>query len=57
MSSSILTGSSGVNPYRAGVLIGNYVEEMFGLYLKQKYGKLRHSMDFSNLSEKQECFI
>ena len=56
MSSAIFTGQRGSNPYRSGVLIGNYVEDMFGLDLKQKYGNLRHSTDFSNLSEKQDKY-
>lgn len=56
MSSSIFTGQRGPNPYRSGVLIGNYVEDMFGLDLQQKYGNLRRSADYSNLSENQEQF-
>lgn len=36
--SSHIYAARGGNPYRAGVLIGNYVEDMFGLDLKQKYG-------------------
>ena len=42
--------------YRAGVLIGNYVEEMFGLDLKLKYGNLRRSEDYGNISEKQDKY-
>ncbi len=37
MSSLIYTGNTSDNPYRTGVLIGNYVEDMYGLDLKQKY--------------------
>ena len=56
MSSSIFGGKLGPNPYRSGVLIGNYVEDMFGLDLKQKYGNLRRSADSIGLSEKQDQF-
>ena len=37
MSSLNYTGNTSDNPYRTGVLIGNYVEDMYGLDLKQKY--------------------
>ena len=40
MSSLNYTGNTSDNPYRTGVLIGNYVEDMYGLDLKQKYKKL-----------------
>ena len=53
MSSSIYTGKSGTNPYRSGVLIGNYVEDMFGLDLQQKYSNLRKTVD---LSEQQDRY-
>ena len=53
MSSSLYAGRGG-NPYRSGVLIGNYVEDMFGLDLKQKYGKL--STSYNNLSEHRDQF-
>ena len=56
MSSSIFTGQRGPNPYRSGVLIGNYVEDMFGLDLQQKYGNLRRSADYTKLSENQDEF-
>lgn len=56
MSSAIFTGKLGPNPYRSGVLIGKYVEDMFGLDLKQKYGNLRHSVDSKNISEKQDQY-
>ena len=42
MSSSVYSshGSSGTfNPYRHGVLIGNYVEDTFGRDLREKYIK------------------
>ncbi len=39
MSSSIYKKDGSYNPYREGVLIGNYVEDMFGLDLKNKYKK------------------
>ena len=56
MASSIFSGQRGPNPYRSGVLIGNYVEDMFGLDLKQKYSNLRRSADFQNYSEKQDQY-
>ena len=56
MSSSNFSGQRGPNPYRSGVLIGNYVEDMFGLDLKQKYGNLRRSADYTNLSEHQDQY-
>ena len=56
MSSLNFTGLRGPNPYRSGVLIGNYVEDMFGLDLQQKYGNLRRSADYSNLSENKDQF-
>ena len=37
MSSVNFIGRTSDNPYRTGVLIGNFVEDMFGLDLKQKY--------------------
>ena len=37
MSSLNYTGNTSDNPYRTGVLIGNYVEDMYGLDLKEKY--------------------
>lgn len=55
--SSAFDGKRGPNPYRSGVLIGNYVEDMFGLDLKQKYGNnLRRSADCTGLSEKQDNY-
>ena len=39
MSSLNYTGNTSDNPYRTGVLIGNYVEDMYGLDLKEKYKK------------------
>ena len=55
--SSAFDGKRGSNPYRSGVLIGNYVEDMFGLDLKQKYGNnLRRSADCNGLSESQDNF-
>ena len=56
MSSLNFTGQRGPNPYRSGVLIGNYVEDMFGLDLQQKYGNLRRSADYTKLSENQDEF-
>ena len=56
MSSSIFSGQRGPNPYRSGVLIGNYVEDMFGLDLKQKYGNLNRSSDLTGMSEKQDQY-
>ena len=56
MSSTIFTGQRGPNPYRSGVLIGNYVEDMFGLDLKQKYGNLGKSTEFTGISEKQDKY-
>ena len=37
MSSLNYKGNTSDNPYRTGVLIGNYVEDMYGLDLKEKY--------------------
>ena len=55
--SSAFDGKRGSNPYRSGVLIGNYVEDMFGLDLKQKYGNnLRRSADCTGLSESQDNY-
>ena len=56
MSSSLYTGKGGSNPYRSGVLIGNYVEDMFGLDLKQKYGNLRSSADITGISENKDRY-
>jgi len=39
MTSLNYTGNTSDNPYRTGVLIGNYVEDMFGLDLKENYKK------------------
>lgn len=50
MSSAIFNRNIGTNPYRSGVLIGNYVEDMFGLDLRKKYNNPRSSM---NISETQ----
>ena len=50
MSSAIFNRNIGTNPYRSGVLIGNYVEDMFGLDLRKKYNNTRRSM---NISETQ----
>ena len=47
MSSAIFNRNVGTNPYRSGVLIGNYVEDMFGLDLRKKYNNPRRSMDIS----------
>lgn len=44
MTSLQYTGRGSDNPYRTGVLIGNYVEDMFGLDLKEKYGRLSKSI-------------
>jgi len=54
--SSNFTGQRGTNPYRSGVLIGNYVEDMFGLDLKQRYGNTRRSVDCTGISEKQDQY-
>ena len=55
--SSAFDGKRGSNPYRSGVLIGNYVEDMFGLDLKQKYGNnLRRSAGCFGLSESQDNY-
>ena len=55
--SSAFDGKRGANPYRSGVLIGNYVEDMFGLDLKKKYGNnLRRSADFNALTESQDNY-
>ena len=55
--SSAFDGKRGSNPYRSGVLIGNYVEDMFGLDLKQKYGNnLRRSADCTGLSQSQDNY-
>ena len=48
MSSAIFNRNVGTNPYRSGVLIGNYVEDMFGLDLRKKYSSPTHS---NNISE------
>ena len=54
MSSLNYTGNTSDNPYRTGVLIGNYVEDMYGLDLKQKYTK--HSKSQScNLRNNNNC--
>ena len=37
MSSLNYEGNTSDNPYRTGVLIGNYVEDMYGLDLKENY--------------------
>ena len=51
MSSSIYAGRGGTNPYRSGVLIGNYVEDMFGLDLRHKYNNNRRSVDISETKD------
>ena len=53
MSSAIFNRNVGTNPYRSGVLIGNYVEDMFGLDLRKKYTSPTHS---NNISETREQF-
>ena len=52
MSSLIYSGNTSDNPYRAGVLIGNYVEDMYGLDLKEKYKKMSKSPSFNIRSQK-----
>ena len=47
MSSTIFNRNIGTNPYRSGVLIGNYVEDMFGLDLRKKYYNPARSMNIS----------
>ena len=47
MSSAIFNRNIGTNPYRSGVLIGNYVEDMFGLDLRKRYNNPCRSMDIS----------
>ena len=47
MSSAIFNRNIGTNPYRSGVLIGNYVEDMFGLDLRKKYINPGHSTNIS----------
>jgi len=51
MSSAIFNRNIGTNPYRSGVLIGNYVEDMFGLDLRKKYNNLGRSMNISETKE------
>ena len=54
MSSLNYTGNTSDNPYRTGVLIGNYVEDMYGLDLKQKYKRVSNSQT-SNLRNPLNC--
>ena len=54
MSSLNYTGNTTDNPYRTGVLIGNYVEDMYGLDLKQKYKRTSNSQT-SNLRNPLNC--
>ena len=53
MSSAIFNRNVGTNPYRSGVLIGNYVEDMFGLDLRKRYSNPRYTQ---NISETKEQF-
>ena len=51
MSLSIYAGRGGTNSYRSGVLIGNYVEDMFGLDLRHKYNNNRRSVNISETKD------
>ncbi len=54
MSSLNYEGNTSDNPYRTGVLIGNYVEDMYGLDLKEKYKKSSKTPSFS-LRDPGDC--
>ena len=47
MSSAIFNRNIGTNPYRSGVLIGNYVEDMFGLDLRKRYSNPNRTRNIS----------
>ena len=56
MSSLIYTSNTSDNPYRSGVLVGNFVEDMYGLDHKRTY-KTRTSPQSPNFdSKKNFCF-
>ena len=59
MSSLNYTGRGTDNPYRTGVLIGNFVEDMYGFDLKQKYddeSKSQSERRNRNISEQKDRF-
>ena len=56
MSSLIYTSNTSDNPYRSGVLVGNFVEDMYGLDHKRAY-KTRTNPQSPNFdSKKNFCF-
>lgn len=55
MASYLYGGRDKISPYRTGVLIGNYVEEMFGLDLRQKYANTNMGKSI-NITEHREKY-
>ena len=56
MSSLIYTSNTSDNPYRSGVLIGNFVEDMYGLDHKNAYKTNYISKTPNFNSKKNFCF-